>query len=113
MINEKTGKVNGKLFRRRNYSGVVSHFVNSVQDFYSCGTYLYSMEQNQKINIRIRDDELKRLKLAIAKERKTMSEIIRRILQQYIMENPQAVIQKSPGKKGSAPPKGRKGGRGR
>ena len=57
------------------------------------------MEFKKHINIRITDDQLKRLKLAIAKERKTMSEIIRRILQQYIQENPQSVISKSTGKK--------------
>jgi metal-responsive CopG/Arc/MetJ family transcriptional regulator len=58
------------------------------------------MELKKKyINIRITDTQLKRLKLAIAKERKTMSEIIRRILQQYIQDNPQSVITKSTEKK--------------
>lgn len=53
------------------------------------------MELNQKINIRITEDQLKRLKLAVAREKMTMSDIIRRILQQYIQDNPKSVISKS------------------
>ena len=67
--------------------------------FWSCVTYLYSMQYKQHINIRISQNQFKRLKLAIARENKTMSQIIRRILQQYIDENPQSVISKSTGKK--------------
>ena len=57
------------------------------------------MQYKQHINIRISQNQFKRLKLAIARENKTMSQIIRRILQQYIDENPQSVISKSTGKK--------------
>jgi len=58
------------------------------------------MEYKKHINIRITQDQFKRLKLAIARENKTMSQIIRRILQQYIDENPQSVFSKSTGKTG-------------
>ena len=50
---------------------------------YSCSTYLYGMELNQKINIRITDEQLKRLKTAVLKEKTTLSELIRNILHQY------------------------------
>jgi predicted DNA binding CopG/RHH family protein len=52
------------------------------------------MELNQKINIRINSEQLKRLKLAVAREKMTMSEIIRRVLHQYIQDNPKSVISK-------------------
>jgi metal-responsive CopG/Arc/MetJ family transcriptional regulator len=57
------------------------------------------MEFKKHINIRITEDQFKRLKLAIAREKKTMSQIIRRILKQYIEQNPQSVTSKSTGSK--------------
>ena len=75
--------------------GFVSQFCGFSPNLLSCGAYLYGMELNQKINIRITEDQLKRLKLAVAREKMTMSEIIRRILQQYIQDNPKSVISKN------------------
>jgi len=87
MINEKAGKVNGKFSRRRNYSGIVSHFFYSLPTFCSCLTYLYGMELNQKINIRITAEQLKQLMISVIKEKTTLSELVRKILHQYNEEN--------------------------
>jgi len=62
--------------------GYITFFLISP-NFCPCCTYIYSMELKSKINIRITDDQLKRLMIAVLKEKITLSELVRNILHQY------------------------------
>jgi len=45
------------------------------------------MELKRKLNIRITDEQLKRLMIAVLKEKTTISELVRKILHQYNEKN--------------------------
>lgn len=44
------------------------------------------MEYNKHINIRLTEDQLKRLMATVAKEKTTLSELIRKVLKRYMDE---------------------------